>query len=260
MWNEWSDIPAPVRRVTLILAVVVGPVVFGCMSVPRSSSIPADLSVAGLTDAERQRILRYRGAAPGDPAPSLRFPAVIAVAEVTGGYEYGHSGEARQPAAAFQVVTHDTFAKEKHLDALRRLPEVLAVRPLDHRIYGARALTASELRQAAHAQRADLLLLYTFDGVSQAETHLGGVALVTLGLLPTSTADAEATCHALLIDTRTGYLYGMAAARDDATQLANVWTEHEAADDTLRRAQRRAFEKLVDAFPRAWDEVRLRYR
>lgn len=220
--------------------------------------MPADLRAVGLTDAERRRILGDE-TVPASAAPAIHFPAVIVVAEV-GSNGPCLPGPQQSGPLAMHLITRDDFPRDEHLARLRALPEILAAKTLDPRGISRGAVTAESLRAAARAQRADLLLVYTFATFAELNDKAELASLATLGLAPTTVAKGRTVVEAVLIDARTGYLYGLARAEDDAAQLANLYTADEAEEDARSRAERRAFERLLADFPNAWQRLVSEYR
>ena len=76
--------------------------------------------------------------------------------------------------------------------------------------------------------------------------------MVTLGLSPNQQAQVVCTASAVLMDTRNGYVYGVAEATEKGDQLASAWTSSSAVDDTRRRTEAKAFEKLVGEMEKSW--------
>lgn len=60
---------------------------------------------------------------------------------------------------------------------------------------------------------------------------------------------------ALLVDTRTGYLYAAHEVTEWEATLATSWGSQDAADQARQHAERRAFAKLVDDFATSWAKV-----
>ena len=63
------------------------------------------------------------------------------------------------------------------------------------------------------------------------------------------------TVSALLIDTRTGYLYAAHEVTEREATLATSWGSREAADQARQHTERRAFARLVDEFASSWPKV-----
>jgi len=249
------------RRTRSVLAcIALGvPLALGCtVPMPRVSPGVAPQTM-GLTDAERQRVLGYQPAAQAPARPALRLPATIALAEVGGTQPYCGRNTDVPPPATVRLVQRDRFPSDKQLERLADLPQMRAAIRLDTRaIHG--ETTVAALRRLARAQRADLLLLYSFETISDDTDHALLATLFTLGVAPNHSAHADAGGTAVLIDANTGYLYGFAEPEAAAAQLANAHTVDEAEDDTRNRAQRRAFAQLVDHFEKAWAQVVYEYR
>ena len=109
-----------------------------------------------------------------------------------------------------------------------------------------------DLRQAAAALHADVLLVYTLDTTFRVEDSLAPLTVVTLGLSPNQHARVVCTASAVLLDTRNGFVYGVAEATQQGTQLASAWTSGAAVDDTRRRTETQAFDKLVGELEKTW--------
>jgi hypothetical protein len=58
-----------------------------------------------------------------------------------------------------------------------------------------------------------------------------------------------------MFDVRTGYVYGLAELTAKESQYANLWTSQSAVDNTRLRAERKAFEQLLDEFEKTWKGV-----
>lgn len=246
--ERWSDVPAGVRVTLAVVGATLGPAVFGCTP-PSKQRVGADLRGAGLTDAERQRVLGYADASATEARPAVRFPTAIALAEVTS--DGGGVG--------FQMRSRADFPTRRQLDRLRELRGVSDAFVIDPRAAPRSGTHAATLRRLADRAGADVLMLYTFDGESQIAGRSDLLALFSLGLAPSAVAEARTTARAVLLDTRTGYVYGLAEASLQEGELANMQGEFDAVDDALEKAERRAFAKLMDRFPPAWHEMVLRY-
>jgi hypothetical protein len=109
-----------------------------------------------------------------------------------------------------------------------------------------------EIRGAASRLQGDLLLLYTFDTAFFDTDMAKPLSVITLGLSPTRKISAVTTCSALLMDTRTGYIYSAYEATERAQTFATSWGSRDAADEARRNNEREAFKKLVDEFTTSW--------
>src|SRR5438876_7274228 len=56
------------------------------------------------------------------------------------------------------------------------------------------------------------------------------------------------SCSALLIDTRTGYIYSAYEVTERAETFSTSWGSRDSADEARRGNEQRAFKKLIDEF------------
>jgi hypothetical protein len=62
-----------------------------------------------------------------------------------------------------------------------------------------------------------------------------------------------------LLDTRTGYLYGLAEATERAHGNTNAWWSQSTIDEYRRKTERASFDKLLVEFERTWGNVVAQY-
>ena len=79
--------------------------------------------------------------------------------------------------------------------------------------------------------------------------------VITLGLSPTRQVFVHVTASALLIDTRTGFIYAALEANERRKVLTNAWESRESADRARQDAERAAFKGLVAEFEKSWSAV-----
>ena len=186
--------------------------------------------------------------------PLAKFPTGVAVARVQApGYRsataQGWGG------GRYSIVTTRDVESPADLARLERLPMVSGIGPVNRLLLPATLESDLELRQAAGRMHADMLLVYTLDTRFVVEDKAAPLTVVTLGLSPNQQARAVCTASALLLDTRNGYLYGVAEATDRTDQLASAWTSRNAVDESRRRTESRAFGKLVAELEKTWEGV-----
>lgn len=112
-----------------------------------------------------------------------------------------------------------------------------------------------DLRAAASRLQADLLFLYTFDTAFFDNDVAKPLTVVTLGLSPTRRISAATTCSALLLDTRTGYVYSAYEATERTETLSTSWGSSDSADEARRNNEREAFKKVTDEFVNTWPRL-----
>ncbi len=104
-----------------------------------------------------------------------------------------------------------------------------------------------------------MLLLYTIDTTFTTEDFASPLTVVSLGLFPTKDVRVRTTASAVLLGTHNGYVYGLAEATAERSGLANAWTDDHAVDDTRRKTETEAFDKLVSDFEIFWGRVVAQY-
>ena len=237
---------------SLITPLLAGMVASGCSSM-RYRTPGRGVAVTSLATSDfdiEERMLRQ---------PAASFPARVAVVRVQasgyrshGSISYGHG--------KYSVVTAGDMERDEHFERLEQLPMVADVARLNRLLIPPKLESDKELRLAAASLKADLLFVYTVDTIFRVDEHdVGPLRLITLGLLPINEAHVTSIVSAALFDVRTGYVYSVAESSARETQLANAWTSKDAIDSARRRAERRAFEGLLDEFTLAWADVVAEY-
>jgi hypothetical protein len=95
--------------------------------------------------------------------------------------------------------------------------------------------------------------MYTLDTSFRTDTsRIGPLQLVGLGFFPTKKAVVTSTCSVALIDTRTGYVYGVAESSANEDQRSGVWNQQDAIDKARMRAERQAFVGAVGEVEKLW--------
>ncbi|GGE51442.1 hypothetical protein GCM10007421_27320 [Halopseudomonas oceani] len=184
--------------------------------------------------------------------PAAQFPARLAVVRVqSAGYRsltadsYG--------TGSFSVVTTRDVESEDDFKRIAALDDIAAVAPITRLILPQELNTIRDLRLGAARLKADLLLIYTLDTRFNVEsTSLGPLSAVTLGFLPNKEAFVSATTSALLVDVRTGFIYGAAESSARESQRTSMWNSEAAIDNARQLAERNSFKQFVGEFETLW--------
>ena len=245
--------PIVLGTLALTLTVLLG----GCASyaVPGRG---ADMGTFGLTEEERRDRTSVSIQSALDRQPAARFPAAMAIVRVQApGYSshtaHGH-GRGR-----YSVLTTRDIETDQHLERLARLPMVQGVAPVNRLLLSDKLQSDREVRHAAARRDAELTLVYTID----TRIHVGDVSspldTITLGFLPHKKAHVTTTASAVLLDTRTGYVYAVTEHAARHNQWANTWTTEAAVEQSRLKTERDAFDGLVTEFEGVWPSVVNRY-
>lgn len=239
---------------SFLLLVMIGCVasLMGCASHYIPPGAKADLQV--FAPASIQEGFAAKATAP--------FPASIAFVRVQGpsytNYQLRHSGGA-YGSGRYAIVTTRELGEEALLDGVAKLPQVSGVTGVNRMLLPAELQGDREIREAAARLQADLVFIYTFDTAFFEGDLARPLTILTLGLSPTRKVQVATTVSALLLDTRTGYVYSTYEATKSSNALSTSWGTGDTADEERRNNERAAFEQLIEEFSRAWPKLLQRF-
>jgi hypothetical protein len=189
-----------------------------------------------------------------DRKPLATFPAAVAVARVQGrGYQsYTATGHGQ---GDFTIVTTRDVEDRVHFERIASMPMIRALLPINRLVAPTHIRKELDLREAAAAVNADMLLIYTFDTRFHIDTTVPALGTLTLGAFPNRRANVTTTASAALLDTRNGYVYGLAESTARRDRTANAWFSEQSVDRTRREAEAEAFAKLLDEVQLMWSQV-----
>lgn len=193
--------------------------------------------------------------------PSAPFPAAIAMVRVQGPtYSNFHLGPSAVPVGdRYSVVTTREVEDDAQFDRLAKLPQVDGVTGLNRMLLPEHPGSEQDLRQAAARLHADLMLIYTFDTAFFNVDQARPLTAISLGFLPTRKIAVSTTASALLVDTRTGYVYSTYEATRRSDTRASIWASEDAADEARRDNERAAFSEMVESVAGSWPRLLDRY-
>jgi hypothetical protein len=191
--------------------------------------------------------------------PAATFPARLVIVRVQGaGYQsYTSHGYGR---GNYSVITTRDIETEADFTRLAAMPEVVDVGGVNRLLVPAVLNSADDLRQAAAALQADIVLMYTIDTAFRTETQqIGPMQLVSLGFFPNKKAKVASTCALAFIDTRTGFIYGVAESTASEEQRSDMWNKEEAIEKARAKAERAAFTAALAEAEKLWGSITARY-
>ena len=99
-------------------------------------------------------------------------------------------------------------------------------------------------------------MLYTLDTRFAIDgAAVAPLARITPGYLPNKGARVTAKASAVLIDARSGFVYGKVEATSWRDENAAFWNSRTTIGDERRITERAAFELLLDRFGVLWQQV-----
>lgn len=190
--------------------------------------------------------------------PAALFPASIAAVRIQApGYqnyytlrEGGVYGRGR-----YSVITVKEVEEDSDIQRIANLPQVGGLVTISTLLLPASLQYNRELREAAARLKADMVLLYTFDTSFHDNDASVALNVVTLGLSPTRRVFVHVAASALLIDTRTGFIYAALEANEKRQVTSNAWESRQTADRARRDAEKAAFKALVGEFEKNWPQI-----
>jgi len=190
--------------------------------------------------------------------PTAPFPASIAAVRVqapayTNYYLQQNGGT--YGSGRYSVVTTREVEDQGRIDRIAGLPQVAGLVAINRMLLPQKLEGDRELREAAARLQADLLLIYTFDTAFFDTDLAKPLTVLTLGLSPTRKVFVTTTASALLLDTRTGFVYSAYEVTQRSEALATSWGSRDAADEGRRSNERNAFSKLVDELVVSWPNL-----
>ena len=187
--------------------------------------------------------------------PAVVFPARMVVARVASA-GYRSASNSSMGTGAFGIVTTRDIETDESLARLAQMPRISAVAPVSRLLVSPDLKDTRDLRAAAAQLRADVILVYTIDTRFRTESAaLGPLQTIALGFLPSKKAVVNATCAFILIDVRTGFVYGTGETTATEDQRSNVWGSENAIEAARLRAERKAFEDGLGEVAKLWSSV-----
>jgi len=242
------------RTCKLLAITVLVTTLIGCGFSYRAPGRGADLSAFGLTKDMRESLTDSSIQRALDKKPLATFPVTLAIVRVqdSGYYSYNVRSHGH---GKYSVVTQRDLETDEDFAALRALPQVKSVVGINRLLLPSNLTSDKQLRAAAAAVHADMMLIYTVDTTFKTEESLEPLGFITLGLFPNQTARVNSTTSAILIDTRNGYTYAAAEASAKHNALTNAWSNKSTVDRSRRKTERESFEKLLQNFIQTWPNL-----
>lgn len=200
--------------------------------------------------------------------PTTKFPARIAVVRIQSSSYRSYSTDANDDPrgnsygqAPFRVVLTQELLTDQQIETMGKWPSVAGVAPVTRLILPSRLDTIDDLRLAGAKVQADILLVYTIDTSFRIQGKgYGPLTAISLGLVPDRDAYITSTASAILIDVRSGFVYGVAEATAKTSGLASVWTARSTVDQKRVESEAASFNGLMEQMTRTWSGIVKQYQ
>lgn len=206
---------------------------------------PADLSA--ITDSSIADSYKAR--------PAAKYPTRVAVVRVQENGYRSHT-EKGNGNGAYSVITSSEIEQENDFESLRGLNQVKDLVRLNSLLLPSSLQSAKDLRVAAAKLHTDMVLLYTVDTDFYSNDLSVPLSVVSLGLSPTQKYNVKSTVSAILLDTRTGFVYGAVEELAEQKGLSTGWGKAQAMDQTRLDTERAAFEKSIKSVESLFKRLR----
>ena len=188
-------------------------------------------------------------------SPAADFPALLTVARVQSA-GYSSKSASTYGSGNFVVVTNRELLSDDHFKLAGKWTDVRGISPLSRLLIPPRLNAVDDLRIASAALKADILVLFTIDTTFRVDgKSIGPLSVVSLGLLRDRETVVNTTASAILVDVRTGFVYGVAESTASERQPSSVWTNVRTADQARLRTERDAFDGLFDELGKTWQSI-----
>lgn len=190
------------------------------------------------------------------PRPAMRFPANIAVVRVQEGGYRAHNDKG-YGQGAYSVVTSRDIEREEDVKKLQNLPGIQGIATLNRLLLPQSLNSDEDLREAAAKLQADAILIYTINTQFRSNDVIPPLTILSLGLLNVERYEISSSASAVLMDTRTGYIYGALEEGNDRVGGNFIFSGSDAA---RKASERSAYEKLLASLDPFWRRIYERYR
>ena len=145
--------------------------------------------------------------------------------------------------------------KYDDMQRLSNLPHVRESFQVGARFLPTAFFTDAELRQAATAQGAEILIVYTFDSRYSIDNYYQTPGMLLLDVRPDRVVRMTVNADAAVLDARTGQVLGRFTASQSKDELAATWSSDENAQQYRRIAEAKAFTDMVTQIQKQWKNV-----
>jgi len=211
----------------------------------------AGVNITTLTDDNIAELLKVE--------PNSEFPARIAVARIQASGYYSRTNRS-YGSGNYSIVTTRDIEDEEDFVKLSSLDMIGGVAPLNRLLVPENLNSIKDLRHSAAHLKTDMILVYSLDTAFHVEgTPLGPLSAITLGFLPNKKAFVSSTASGVLLDVRTGFVYGVAEATEREEQRTTIWNSQNAIDAARMKTEKASFKSFIGEFEKLWKNTLSQY-
>ena len=187
--------------------------------------------------------------------PASEFPAHIAFVRIQ---QPGYMTETSWGVdrGSFSVVTTRDVETLEQLEGIAKLPLIDSLAPVGLMLLPPETYSVDSFRKGAAKLRADMLLIYSMDTRFFVDGKvIAPLSLLSLGLVADREAHVISTVYGMVVDVRTGFVYGTVEGTAREDQRSSIWTLKESIDDARVNAEADAFQHFVSEFGSFWETL-----
>ena len=159
----------------------------------------------------------------------------------------------------FCVVLTRELGEDAQYERMSKLPKVADVIGLNRILLPQRFDNLEQIRNAAARLSAGMVFLFTVDTKYKDTNSSKTLTAISLGMSSTKKITVLTTVSALLMDTKTGYIYSAYETTEKEEISSSAWSTRDNADKARQKTETRAFARLVDDFVESWPRLLKRY-
>lgn len=159
----------------------------------------------------------------------------------------------------FCIIMTRELGESEQYERMAKLPKVADVIGLNRILLPQHFDSLEQIRNAAAQLSAGVVFLYTVDTVFKDTNTSRTLTTISLGMSTSRKITALTTVSALLMDTKTGYIYSAYEATEKEDISSSSWNTRDNADKARQKTETRAFTKLIDDFVESWPRLIKRY-
>lgn len=189
--------------------------------------------------------------------PGSVFPARVAVVRVQAA-NYSPGSNSGYGSGRYSVLAPQR--EDAELMRMADLPQVSAVLTFNPMLLPPALNSVRDMRVIAAKLQADLLVIYTIDTSFLVENErVSPLGKITFGLLGDKNVQVRAATAGMLVDVRTGYIFGLINAHGQWVEKRDAFhiTDRDEADRSRQQADQESLRQFVDDFARLWQSVLL---
>jgi hypothetical protein len=205
------------------------------------------VSLTGIQSADIEELMSREAAA--------GFPASLSFARVQSPMYWSNSAQT-YGTGQFSVVLTREFMLDEQINDVQNWSGVKAVAPLNRLLLPTQLTSIDDLRVASASLKTDVLLVFTVDTTFRVDgKSVGPLTLISLGFFRDHETVVTSTASAILVDVRSGFVYGVAEASASETKQTSIWSSGSAVDQSRLVTERSAFDGLLQELKKTWADI-----